>query len=155
MALVANVTWNCPGCGQENCAQVFRGYEQESNFEHTQVPANCDLRWYPPCKNCGEYQPADRPESESEELTEIPIVKTYELYPDYKNRSGLKIRGLDQAGERYEIEWCKEFLKYRYKIVRTKSKVGKRLIMIKRSNHLRASDLSRVRMLFDELHLLD
>lgn len=74
MTLVADVHWVCPECKTKNTAQVYREDHHESSYDHCRVPACCDLRWDPPCKQCGEYKLEDRVESESEELTAMPIV---------------------------------------------------------------------------------
>ncbi|EDL67444.1 MULTISPECIES: hypothetical protein [Pseudomonadota] len=78
MALVANIYWVCPECKTKNTAQVYREYHHEPSYESSSVPACCDLRWNPPCKTCGEFKLEDREDSESEELTAMPIVSVNE-----------------------------------------------------------------------------
>ena len=56
MSLIANVFWECPGCGSREQAQVNGERGDPMEFPVDAVPVSRGLRWNPPCQKCGKFR---------------------------------------------------------------------------------------------------
>ena len=71
MGLVTDIYWICPGCRKENKAQVYGEWEDPPEFRINCVPISRQLKWNPPCEQCGLFKLDNHPEI----YVPLPIVK--------------------------------------------------------------------------------
>lgn len=74
MGIVTDVKWLCPGCYTENIAQLYGYYYIDDNHKPLSrkcLESNAELKWNPPCTNCGKYKLVE-PNST---LVEFPIER--------------------------------------------------------------------------------
>ena len=73
MGLVTDVYWKCPNCETKNQAQIYGDWEDPKEFPRKAVPIGRELKWNPPCTECGKYRLVN-----PKGIIELPIERIIE-----------------------------------------------------------------------------
>lgn len=76
MAVVTDVEWVCPGCGNRNIAQLYEYWYPEDSEEHKplshkMLSSHAELKYNPPCEKCGKFQLVEP----LEKIVKFPIIR--------------------------------------------------------------------------------